>query len=51
VKVNLTAVFTAAPVELITAAVKDSGAPSYISFAGRIADAGIDRMPIMGRAV
>ncbi len=42
VKVNVTAVFTSAQVELITEAVKD-GAPSYISvFAGRIADAGID---------
>ena len=51
VKVNVTAVFTTAQVELITAAVKD-GAPSYISvFAGRIADAGIDPVPIMARAV
>jgi transaldolase len=51
VKVNITALFTTAQVELITAAVKD-GAPSYISvFAGRIADAGIDPMPIMARAV
>jgi transaldolase len=51
VKVNVTALFTTAQVELITAAVKD-GAPSYISvFAGRIADAGIDPMPIMGCAV
>ena len=42
VKVNVTALFTTAQVELITAAVKD-GAPSYISvFAGRIADAGVD---------
>jgi transaldolase len=51
VKVNVTALFTTAQVELITAAVKD-GAPSYISvFAGRIADAGIDPMPIMAKAV
>jgi transaldolase len=51
VKVNVTAMFTTAQVELVTAAVKD-GAPSYQSvFAGRIADAGIDPMPIMGRAV
>jgi transaldolase len=51
VKINVTALFTTAQVELITAAVKD-GAPSYISvFAGRIADAGIDPVPIMGRAV
>ncbi len=51
VKVNVTALFTTAQVELITNAVKD-GAPSYISvFAGRIADAGIDPVPIMARAV
>jgi transaldolase len=51
VKVNVTAVFTTAQVELVTAAVKD-GAPSYVSvFAGRIADAGIDPQPIMTRAV
>jgi transaldolase len=51
VKVNVTALFTTAQVELITAAVKD-GAPSYVSvFAGRIADAGVDPMPIMAQAV
>jgi transaldolase len=51
IKINVTALFTTAQVELITAAVRD-GAPSYISvFAGRIADAGIDPVPIMDRAV
>jgi transaldolase len=51
VKVNVTALFTTAQVELITSAVKD-GAPSNISvFAGRIADAGVDPVPIMARAV
>jgi transaldolase len=51
VKVNVTALFTTAQVELITAAVRD-GAPSYVSvFAGRIADAGVDPVPIMARAV
>lgn len=51
VKVNVTALFTTSQVELITAAVKD-GAPSYISvFAGRIADAGVDPVPLMARAV
>jgi transaldolase len=51
IKVNVTALFTTAQVELITAAVKD-GAPSYLSvFAGRIADAGIDPVPIMARSV
>lgn len=51
VQVNVTAVFTTAQVELITEAVTN-GAPSYISvFAGRIADAGVDPVPIMRRAV
>jgi len=51
VQINVTALFTTAQVELITAAVKD-GAPSYVSvFAGRIADAGVDPLPIMQRSV
>jgi len=51
VKVNVTALFTAAQVDVITEAVAH-GAPSYISvFAGRIADAGVDPMPIMARSV
>jgi transaldolase len=51
VKVNVTALFTTAQVELITAAVAN-GAPSYISvFAGRIADAGVDPIPIMARSL
>jgi transaldolase len=51
IRINVTALFTTAQVELITAALKD-GAPSYLSvFAGRIADAGIDPLPIMSRAV
>ncbi len=51
IKVNVTALFTTAQVELITAAV-EHGAPSYISvFAGRIADAGVDPVPIMARSV
>jgi transaldolase len=51
VNVNVTALFTTAQVELITAALSD-GAPSYISvFAGRIADAGVDPVPIMARSV
>lgn len=51
VKVNVTALFTTAQVELITAAVRD-GAPSYISvFAGRIADAGVDPVPIIADAL
>lgn len=51
VQVNVTALFTTAQVELITAAVAD-GAPSCISvFAGRIADAGIDPLPIMRKSL
>jgi transaldolase len=51
VKVNVTALFTTAQVEMVTAAV-EQGAPSYISvFAGRIADAGVDPVPIMARSV
>jgi transaldolase len=51
IKVNVTALLTVAQVRLITVAVRD-GAPSYISvFAGRIADAGTDPVPIMSRAV
>src|SRR5439155_17860070 len=51
VKVNVTAVFTTAQVELVAAAVKD-GAPSCVSvFAGRIGDTGIDPQPIIARAV
>ncbi len=51
VKVNVTALLTVAQVRLIVVAVRD-GAPSYISvFAGRIADAGTDPVPIMSRAV
>jgi transaldolase len=51
VKVNVTAVFTLDQVETMVAALAD-GAPAYISvFAGRIADAGIDPLPIMAQAV
>ena len=51
IKVNVTALLTTAQVRSVAAAVKD-GAPSYISvFAGRIADAGTDPVPIMSRAV
>jgi transaldolase len=51
VKVNVTALFTTAQVEAVTEAVAD-GAPSCISvFAGRIADAGVDPVPIMARSM
>jgi transaldolase len=51
VKVNVTAVFTLPQVESIVA-VLANGAPAYISvFAGRIADAGVDPLPIISAAV
>ncbi len=51
VKVNVTAMCTLAQVETATAAVA-GGAPSYLSiFAGRIADAGVDPVPLVRRAV
>jgi transaldolase len=51
VKVNVTAMFTPRQVEEITAAVAD-GAPSYLSvFAGRIADAGVEPVPILQEAL
>lgn len=47
VQVNVTAVFTLAQVEAVTAALSD-GVASFVSvFAGRIADAGVDPIPIM----
>ncbi len=50
-KVNVTAMFTLEQVRAITAAVAD-GAPSYLSiFAGRIADAGTDPIPLMREAI
>jgi transaldolase len=51
IKVNVTALMTPAQVDVIATALRD-GAPSCVSvFAGRIADAGVDPVPIMGRAV
>lgn len=51
VQVNVTALMTTAQVEVVAAALAD-GAPSYVSvFAGRIADAGVEPLPIMSRAV
>jgi transaldolase len=51
VQVNVTALFLPGQVEEITAAVAD-GAPSCISvFAGRIADTGLDPVPIMRRSL
>lgn len=51
VKLNVTALFTRRQVEAVSVALKD-GAPSFISiFAGRIADAGVDPVPIVRDAV
>ena len=51
VKVNVTAVFTLEQVETMVKALAE-GVPAYISiFAGRIADAGVDPVPIMAEAV
>lgn len=51
VKVNVTAMFTLEQVEEVTKAVSD-GAPSYLSiFAGRIADAGVDPVPLMRESI
>lgn len=47
VQLNVTALMLPSQVETVTAAVAD-GAPCYISvFAGRIADAGVDPLPLM----
>ncbi len=51
IKVNVTALLTIAQVKTVAVALRD-GAPSYVSvFAGRIADAGTDPVPIMSLAV
>jgi len=51
VKINMTAIFTAAQVEKAHAAL-DGGAPACVSvFAGRLADFGIDYRPIMQDAI
>ena len=50
VQLNVTAVFTLEQVEAIAAAL-DAGTPAVISvFAGRIADTGVDPMPLMAQA-
>ena len=51
VKVNVTAIMTTAQTEVVAEALRD-GAPSYVSvFAGRIADAGVEPLPIMSRVL
>jgi transaldolase len=51
VRVNVTALMTPSQVEVIAQALSD-GAPSCVSvFAGRIADAGVEPLPIMSRSL
>lgn len=51
VRLNVTAVYTIEQVKAITDAVTE-GVPTYVSvFAGRIADTGIDPLPLMKEAV
>jgi transaldolase len=51
IKVNVTAIFTRQQVEDSLAAL-DGGPPSFVSvFAGRIADAGVDPIPIVAESV
>jgi transaldolase len=51
VRVNVTALMTPPQVEVIAQALRD-GAPSCVSvFAGRIADAGVEPLPIMSQAL
>ena len=51
IKVNVTALMTTAQTEVVAEALRD-GAPSCVSvFAGRIADAGVEPLPIMSQAL
>jgi transaldolase len=51
IQVNVTALMTPTQVEVIAHALRD-GAPSYVSvFAGRIADAGVEPLPIMSQSL
>jgi transaldolase len=51
VKVNVTALMTPSQVDVIAHALRD-GAPSCVSvFAGRIADAGVEPLPIMSQSL
>ena len=50
-RLNVTAVYTIEQVKEITEAVTE-GVPTYVSvFAGRIADTGVDPLPLMKEAV
>ena len=51
IPLNVTALFTLEQVQAVVDAVK-GGAPTYVSvFAGRIADTGVDPVPLMAEAV
>jgi transaldolase len=51
IALNVTAIFTLDQVQAVVDAVKD-GAPCYVSvFAGRIADTGVDPVPLMAESV
>jgi len=51
IPLNVTAIFTLEQVQAVVDAVK-GGAPTYVSvFAGRIADSGVDPVPLMAEAV
>ena len=51
VQVNVTAVFTLEQVEKVTAALRDGAASNISVFAGRIADAGVDPVPVVRDAL
>lgn len=51
VKVNVTAIFTIPQVEVMTEAVRDGVTSNLSVFAGRIADAGVDPVPVVREAV
>lgn len=51
IKLNVTAIFTLEQVREVVCAL-EGGAPSYVSvFAGRVADTGVDPVPLMEKAV
>ena len=51
IALNVTALFTLEQVQAVVDAVK-GGAPTYVSvFAGRVADTGVDPVPLMAEAV
>lgn len=51
IRVNVTALMTPAQVEVIARALRDGAASCVSVFAGRIADAGVEPLPIMSQAL